>query len=254
MPDARSPLRFAAPYRVRFDEADAAGALRASSYLRFMQDVAWQHSTSAGFDMAWYAARQRFWLVRYLELTMIAPIPYGITVEVTTEVIAMRRFWARRVSEFRLPGGGRVAAIGKIDWVITDPDGRPARVPEEMARAFALPASPQDQADGLIRLDFPEAPADGPAISTAVRRSEVDPMRHMNNAAYLDHMEEAVATSGGDGLLDAPGRRYRLEYLRAATPEGAVVGQAWATGRGWAYHLADEDGCLLFRGLVEPVP
>jgi acyl-CoA thioester hydrolase len=249
MPDARTPLRFSAPYRVRFDEADATGALRASSHLRFMQDVAWQHSTSAGFDMAWYAARERFWLVRSLELTVAVPIPYGISVEVTTEVVAMRRFWARRVSEFRLPEGGGVAATGTIDWVITDPEGRPARVPEEMARAFPAAAP----TDGLRRLDLPDGPPPGvESCTTQVRRTEIDPMRHMNNAAYLDHMEEAVEAAGGADLLERPGRRYRLEYLRAAQPEGAVTGLAWETGRGWAYHLADEEGCLLFRGIVEP--
>ena len=45
-------------YRVRFDEADAEGWLRPSGLLRYAQDMAWRHSTEAGFDRGWYDARQ----------------------------------------------------------------------------------------------------------------------------------------------------------------------------------------------------
>ena len=61
---AREPDACSAPYRVRFDEAGPDGLLRTSVLLRYAQDVAWHHSTSRGFDRAWYAERGLAWLVR----------------------------------------------------------------------------------------------------------------------------------------------------------------------------------------------
>lgn len=249
-----SGLRFSALYRVRFDEADGTGALRASAHLRYMQDVAWQHSTSVGFDMAWYASQDRFWLVRCIELRVLSPVPYGAEVTVSTEVIAMRRVWARRVSEFRLPDGA-LAAVARIDWIMTDAGGRPARIPEAMAAAFPVPGSSQTPG----RLEVPGSPgrtrggsaAAEAEIDVVVRRSEIDPMRHMNNAVYLDHLEEAVAAAGGSALLESCPRRYGLEFLQPALPEARLTGRAWPVPGGWGYLLAGEDGAAQFRGVVD---
>jgi acyl-CoA thioesterase FadM len=46
-----APRRLELPVRVRFDEATAAGHCCASALLRAMEDVAWAHSISAGFDL-----------------------------------------------------------------------------------------------------------------------------------------------------------------------------------------------------------
>jgi acyl-CoA thioester hydrolase len=247
-------LRFSAPYRVRFDEADGTGALRASAHLRYMQDVAWQHSISVGFDMAWYASQDRFWLVRFVELQVLSPVLYGAEVAVSTEVVVMRRVWARRVSEFRLPGGA-LAAAARIDWIMTDSDGRPARIPGAMAAAFPLPGS--SQAPGRLELPRPTGgmraggPAAEAAIDVVVRRSEIDPMRHMNNAAYVDHLEEVVAAAGGSALLESCPRRYGLEFLLPALPGARLTGRAWPVPGGWGYLLAGEDGAAQFRGVVD---
>ena len=248
------PLPFFAHYRVRFDEADGTGALRASACLRYMQDVAWQHSTSVGFDMAWYASQDRFWLVRCIELRVLSPVPYGAEVTVSTELVAMRRVWARRMSEFRLPDGA-LAAAAHIDWIMTDGGGRPARIPGAMAAAFPVPGS--SQAPGRLDLPGPSGGTRGgsaaaeAAIEVVVRRSEIDPMRHMNNAVYLDYLEEAVAAAGGAALLDSCPLRYRLEFLLPALQGARLIGRAWPVPGGWGYLLAGEDGAAQFRGMVD---
>jgi acyl-CoA thioesterase FadM len=254
MTAAALPLPFSAQYRVRFDEADGTGALRASAHLRYMQDVAWQHSTSLGFDMAWYASQDRFWLVRCIALRVLSPAPYGVEVTVSTEVIAMRRVWARRVSEFRLPDGALVAAA-RIDWIMTDGSGHPARIPEAMAAAFPVPGG--SHAPGRLEVPGPPGGARGGSaaaeaeIEVVVRRSEIDPMRHMNNAVYLDHLEETVAAAGGAALLDSCPRRYRLEFLLPALPGARLIGRAWPVPGGWGYLLAGEDGAAQCRGIVD---
>src|SRR4051794_41834360 len=59
------PRRFAVPYRIRFDEAGGDGCLPPSGFVRYAQDVAWQHSDARGFDRAWYAEREGQWLGRW---------------------------------------------------------------------------------------------------------------------------------------------------------------------------------------------
>jgi acyl-CoA thioesterase FadM len=123
------PRLYRGEYRVRFDEAGADGMLRDSGYLRYMQDVAWRHSSAAGFDREWYRAHGLLWLVRALELEVRSAVHPGQEILVTTTVIGWRRVWARRRSEARLQGSTDPVASASIDWVLLDHRGRPSAVP-----------------------------------------------------------------------------------------------------------------------------
>src|SRR5438093_691269 len=76
--------------------------------LRYAQDIAWRHSEHLGFDRRWYTQRGRWWVVRSVELTVLAPIPMGRTLRLSTVVVGHRRIWARRLSECRLADGTAV--------------------------------------------------------------------------------------------------------------------------------------------------
>src|SRR6266516_5026054 len=93
---------YVAGYRIRFDEAGPDGRMRTSALLRYDQDVAWRHSEDLGFDRRWYTKRGRWWVVRAVELEVVAPIAMGRTLRLSTAVIGHRRIWARRLGECRL--------------------------------------------------------------------------------------------------------------------------------------------------------
>src|SRR3954452_1641014 len=101
---------FVAGYRVRFDEAGPDGRIRTSALLRYAQDVAWRHSEDLGFDRQWYVDRGLWWVVRSVELDVLAPIAMGETIRLSTVVIGHRRIWARRLGECRL-SDGTLAAV-----------------------------------------------------------------------------------------------------------------------------------------------
>jgi hypothetical protein len=87
------------------------------------------------------------------------------------------------------------------------------------------------------------------------RTSEIDPMAHVNNAAYLDWLDEAIGTIDGAGVsaVAAVPRTYRLEYLLPVAHGVAHVAAAWPTGAGgWAYRLARGDGIDALRGTLTP--
>jgi acyl-CoA thioesterase FadM len=240
------------PYRVRFDECGPDGLVRSSALLRYAQDVAWVHSERMGFDRAWYAERGLTWVVRAAELAVLEPLALGQVVDVTTGVTGFRRVWARRRTEGRLPDG-RLILWGHTDWVMTDVvRGMPGRVPPEFQAVFEVPPGAFEPG----RVPLPPTPDTAAYHVSRVRPQDLDPMGHVNNAAYLDYLEEALAVAG-DGALPAiigTPRQIRLEYVVPAPPGAGLVGWIWPEtfegAASWAWRLTDDDGRELARARV----
>ncbi len=239
-------------YRVRFDECGPDGAARSSALLRYAQDVAWIHSERMGFDRAWYADRDLAWVVRAAELAILVPIELGQEVEISTSVTGFRRVWVRRRTEGRL-ADGRLALWGHTDWVMTDvARGAPGRVPPEFPGVFDVPPGSFEPG----RVPLPPAPGHAVRHRSTVRPQDLDPMGHVNSAAYLDYLEEALHAAGAAAVPAITGtpRRIRLEYLAPAAPGIALLAEAWPDAgedvAGWAWRLTDEAGLELARARV----
>jgi acyl-CoA thioester hydrolase len=234
---------FAAGYRVRFDEAGADGRMRTSSLLRYAQDIAWRHSEDLGFDRSWYTERGRWWVVRSVELGVLAPVAMGRTLRVVTAVIGHRRIWARRRGEFRL-ADGTLAAVSSTDWVIVDERGRILRIPDDFGTAF-----PNVQLEGeIIRVAPPPPPPDAKPLGLRVRPQDLDPMGHVNNAVYLDWIEEAVLEAGDPAAATAVPRRVAIEYAASAEPGELLDAVAWPADGGWWVRLTrPADGANVLR-------
>ncbi len=237
-------------YRVRFDECGPDGLARTSVMLRYAQDVAWIHSERLGFDRDWYAARGLTWLVRAAQVTILRPVPLGTTLDVSTTVAGFRKVWARRRTDGRL-ADGTVAFWAHTDWVIVDARGLPTRVPAEFPAVYGTMPGPFEPG----RVPLPPTPLDATAQSGVVRPQDVDPLGHVNNAAYLDYLEESLLAAGdrGAAAITAAPRSVWLEYLGQATPGTVVTGSVWlaagaAVAPTWAWRLTDAAGGDLTRG------
>jgi len=247
-------------YRARFDECGPDGNVRTSALLRYAQDLAWIHSERLGFGRDWYASRNLAWVVRAMELAILAPIPLGTTIALSTAVTGFRKVWARRRTEGR-DESGRLVAWGHTDWVMTDTvRGLPGRVPAEFPAAFHVPPGGFEPA----RVPLAQTPDDAIRLASRVRPQDIDPMGHVNNAAYVDYLEEALLASGPEGgsVTTTTPRRIRLEYLVAAASGAELAGEAWATPpepfeggeaptHGWAWRLRDAEGRELSRARVD---
>ena len=97
------------------------------------------------------------------------------------------------------------------DWVLIDARGALIRIPDVFGEAFRVP----ETTGQIQRVTLPPTPAGAPTRMFAVRPHELDPAAHVNNAVYLDWLEEAVIAGGGSGC----GRRDR----RPASPLSARV-------------------------------
>jgi acyl-ACP thioesterase len=243
-------------YRVRFDEAGPDGNLSSSGFLRFAQDLAWIHSESAGFGREWYRERGLFWLVRGVELDILDNVEFGTEIVVSTEVIGFRRVIARRRSEFHRAGNERPLAVALTDWALLNDAGRPVRPPAEITHAFVA----DDDFTALrVALARPDTRNDADGVAErrfVVRRSETDPMAHVNNAGYIDYMDEQyleVFDAPRDAQLPVP-RRYRAEFVGSATPGQSLIARSWQEDVTWCYVLTDERGRELLRAALEVDP
>jgi hypothetical protein len=84
----------------------------------------------------------------------------------------------------------------------------------------------------------------------------------MNNAAYLDCLEESLLAAGGESaaLTTLIPRRFRIEYLQPAAVGSTLTARTWPLGppangamssaRAWL--LEAEQGGELARGIVTP--
>ena len=236
---------------MRFDEADANGWLRPSGLLRYAQDMAWRHSTEAGFDRGWYDARGMNWLVRNVKVSLQAPVTYGDVLSISTEVIGWRHVWARRHSEIRRidseDGRGRDGLVATVetDWVLLTLAGRPAKVPPEIGAYF----SPGTQF-ARDRITLPEPAVEPTRLSTRVRPLDVDPMRHMNNAAYVDMIDDGIGRlPEGQRVqgLDC----YRIGYVLPALPGTPIDIISWPVSEEQvACRISAADGTELTKALV----
>ena len=230
---------------VRFDECGRDGRMRAAALLRHAQDVAWLHSEGLEYGRAWYEARGVGWVVRGIDLLIDQPPHSNEVMTATTSLAGFRHVMARRHTRLFTPSG-RVIADAAIDWVMTDAEGRPSRFPAEF-EAFV-----QRVGATFLPIKISATPPEGTSARTVeipLRTSDIDPLGHVNHAAWLEVIEEALATIVPEHLTAAR-RRIRLEYLAVTEGTRALVQISKQQGSpDLRVDVRDEHGVPLLRGL-----
>jgi acyl-CoA thioester hydrolase len=214
---------FRRTFRVRSYECDAYGHVNNANYLRYMQEAALDASAAVGYDEARYRALGHIWVIRETQVDYLRPLRFGDSVEVTTWVSDFRRVRSRRRYEISSVGSGEVVAKGSTDWVYIEREtGRPARVPDEMVQAFMPEGAPEQSAPREHFPAAPPAPSGAYTMKRDVEWRDIDPEQHVNNATYLNYIEEcgiqaAKAFGWGSERIRSEGiaivaRQHRIEY------------------------------------------
>ena len=256
------PLTFTRSFRVRHYECDPYGHVNNATYLRYMQEAAFDASAAAGYDFEKYRDLGTLWLIRETGIEYLRPAAYDQTLAVRTWVADFRRIRSRR--EYEMSVNGDIVARAFTDWVYLDAaTQQPARIPDELIAGFfpegAPPTAPR-------REPFPEPPPIPPGAFTAQRRvqwHELDGAGHVNNAMYVSYLEDTAiqaAESVNWGLgrvaernIAILAREHRLEYLRPAVLGDELAITTWLSNfrrtnvvRHYAVKRA-ADGELLLR-------
>jgi acyl-CoA thioester hydrolase len=131
------PWQYSATIPVRQYELDVLGHVNNAVYLNWAEQVAIDHVERLGFGRAWSIAQGGAWVVREHHVTYHLPVEYGDVVTVTTLPQELGGVRGLRRTEIRRQSDGALTTEITTVWVwVRAGDGRPSRVPEELARLF----------------------------------------------------------------------------------------------------------------------
>jgi acyl-CoA thioester hydrolase len=109
------------------------------AYLRWMQEVAIEHSAAQGWPVARYLETRSGWVVRSHQIEYLRPAFLGEALTLFTWVADLRRRSSRRRYLFWRQADGQVLATAETDWVFVDGgSGRPLPIPAALAGAFEV--------------------------------------------------------------------------------------------------------------------
>lgn len=187
------PLSHISSFKVRHYECDAYGHVNNANYLRYMQEAAFDASEAVGFGYERYQSLGLLWLAYETDIEYLLPLRYGDTVEIKTWVADWRRVRSLRMYEFTKQGTGELVARASTDWVLLDAQTlMPTTITPEMVAAYS---GGEDVPPAAPRSRTPDAPPPPPGVVTQRRRVEwrdVDPAQHVNNANYVNYLDEVA--------------------------------------------------------------
>ena len=131
-----------------------------------------------------------------------------------------------------------------VDWVILDERGRILRIPSDFGIVFPN----VELAGEILRVPLSPTPPGAATLELRVRPQDLDPMGHVNNAVYLDWIEEVVAAAGEPEPTVVVPRRVAMEYAASAELGDDLRARAWKEGEGWSVRLSrPADGVEIVR-------
>jgi acyl-ACP thioesterase len=194
---------------VRLGDVRPSGRLRLDAVARYLQDVSADDTADADLPdaQAWVVRRTRVAVTRfprYLERLQLATWCSGVG-----------SHHAERRVEIRGDRGGTIDATTL--WVHVDlRTGRPQRLTDSFAATYG------EASEGrriTARLSHPDPPDGIASEAWTLRATDLDVLAHVNNAAYWEVVEEALARNGGvrGPVLAEVEHRAAIEQGQTAT-------------------------------------
>jgi acyl-ACP thioesterase len=179
--------------RAGIDTACPTGRVRLDAIARWLQDAAYWDLVDAGWE------RPSPWLVRRLRMRIERFPVFPETVSLTTWCSGLGTAVAERRTSVRGDAGARIEAVAQ--WVAIDPETeRLAPLNEEFRTVFAPSAAGRRSRTKLYHEATP--PAHAARRGFTFRAGDLDPARHVNNAAYWTVLEEELAELPPDTAVD----------------------------------------------------
>ncbi|MGC4961788.1 acyl-[acyl-carrier-protein] thioesterase [Gordonia sp. DT218] len=222
LPDRKEGARyFEADYRVRTGDVDQDMRVRLDAVARYLQDVA-----NDNIEATDYGASDPFWIVRRTVIDVIRPFTWPAAVTAQRWCGALSTRWTnmrvrltadhetnRFNPDEREPGLIETEAF----WINVNDQGMPSRITDEMLEMLS---EMTDEHRLRWKSMNPDKAPDPSSIELedrehVLRITDFDPFKHLNNAAYLEAIEDELVAH--PDLVDGPHRAV-IEYLRPIVP------------------------------------
>jgi len=239
-------------FTVRTHDLDRSARLSASGICRILENPRWSALKPDGL----VGASVNIGVLRAQSLEIERRVGFGEKIEVSMWLSGVGRTSFSLGYTIRSTADGGVVARSAASFVSTDIEGRPRPVGPGLERLLS-----DRQTIEVPRLDHRPG-ADAWYRDLAVRASDVDLLRHVNQARYVDYIEDvrhACARAGGygehGGAADAPLRYLAVSYEGQAREGDRLRVATWALGGAparYAFEVRREaDAAPMTRALVE---
>lgn len=233
--------------RVRSYEIRPDGRAGSVSFLNWFQEAAFANSTELGYPLERYQELGVSWVMRESDLKIIERPRYNETISITTWIADMKRVLAYRQYEARA-ADGRLLARCNTQWVMIDlATQRPTRIPDVMMSVF------EPGRDFILEpIEWPTVRGESYTSQRRVSFFEEDEMAHVNNAVYLNWIEENARRLAHDQGLPIPHfDRHLLTYRLPAfwKDDLTILTQVERDGERFAWqHRIEREGERLVEG------
>ena len=220
-------MRYTTHIQVRSYETGADGFLHHGHLARFVLHAGNLVTQALGIDAAWYETHGTFFVVRGLHIEFESGARDEETLNVETWLSSARRVRGLREVTITSAQDGRAVANAQLDWVYVDVASlSPARMPADMVDNLRLEAATASRHTWQAG----EPAGASHTHHRVVQHHELDVLRHVNTAVYLEWCEQAWCEA--TGRVPAGIHGHQLEFLRQAVLGDpiTIVSQPTTTG------------------------
>jgi acyl-ACP thioesterase len=215
------------PVRPGLADCAPSGRVRLDALARFVQDIAYADADDVGLS------RTAAWVVRRTRMNVARFPRFGEQLELATFCSGLGRMWAERRTSIAGDGAGEVEVVSL--WVHLDPvSGRPTPLTEEELAVWGESTAGR-KVTARLRHPGPENPDD--ILPWRFRHTECDLADHVNNAAYLQPLEEDLLQGEDLESIDV-----EIEYRSPAQAGDVLVlrqgARRWITSPGGETHAS----------------
>lgn len=209
---------FTVTRRVRIGDCGVDRKLRLDGVACYLQDIGFDHLDAMPDGHAHQA-----WIVRRMVIDVVRPISFGEYVTVRRWASSTSTRWCNMRVQIDGADGGLVETESFLIHFDAD-KGIPARMSEAFLEPI-LAATDEHRLRWRPTLTEPVSPADAAVESTEfeVRVADLDFLEHVNNAAYLQIVENVL---GRYARLSTSAHRTTVEYVKPIVA-GDVVTVCW---------------------------
>ncbi len=186
---------------VRLGDVDDRARLRLDATARYLQDVATDDTADAPLDDAFG------WVVRRTMIDVRRAASLDERLELATFCSGTGRSWAERRTSISGERGATIEAVSL--WIRVDPtSGRPTNLTDTFHELYGAAAAGRRVS---TRLSLARPSPDATRRPWPIRRVDIDPLRHVNNAAHWAAVEEVLPAGSRRGVAE-------VEYLSPLDP------------------------------------